>query len=425
MITILALGLRGDIQPLIALGARLRAAGADVRCAAPEDFAATARRHGLEVVSVEGRAADFFGGAAGIALRERLRNAREFQRLFDDHLPRVHEKLLNEAWAAASGADAVVCGPWAGLGPLLAEGLGVPVFIASTFPVMHLPTSAFPNPFVGPLVAGPEPAVNRRTWRLSLPAMRAGERTTARFRETAALAPSGWRCDLGRLRRLPHLLAYSQAVLPRPADWPPWVHVTGYWFLDEVDNYEPPRELERFLAEGPPPVAIGFSSQVGRDTAGLTRLVMSAVERAGVRAVLVSGFGGLKGERPPASVHVVGSAPYEWLFGRVRAVVHHGGSGSTGMALRFGLPNVAVPFGYDQGLWGQRLHALGAGPAPIDAAALTIDGLAAALRRVTTDDAMRRRAQAIGARIRREDGVGAAADHVLARVRSAASLSGS
>src|SRR3989304_3540426 len=110
MITILALGLRGDIQPLIPLRARLRARGAGVRCAAPEDFAATARRHGLEVVSVEGRAADFFGGAAGIALRERLRNAREFQRLFDDHLPRVHEKLLNEAWAAASGADAVVCG---------------------------------------------------------------------------------------------------------------------------------------------------------------------------------------------------------------------------------------------------------------------------------------------------------------------------
>jgi UDP:flavonoid glycosyltransferase YjiC (YdhE family) len=104
------------------------------------------------------------------------------------------------------------------------------------------------------------------------------------------------------------------------------------------------------------------------------------------------------------------------LFARTAAVVHHGGSGSTAEALRRGVPNMAVPFGYDQPLWGARLHALGVGPAPIAAQALTADSLAAALRQLTTDAEMRTRARAVGGVIRSEDGVGRAVRAIIAAV---------
>ena len=94
------------------------------------------------------------------------------------------------------------------------------------------------------------------------------------------------------------------------------------------------------------------------------------------------------------------SVPHEWLFARVCAAVHHGGAGVTGAALRAGLPSVVVPVFADQPFWGKRVAQLGAGPAPIPAGKLTEDKLAAAIR-MTGGGGMRRRAAALGERIRR------------------------
>ena len=226
----------------------------------------------------------------------------------------------------------------------------------------------------------------------------------------------GWREDLRRLRRLPHLLGFSTAVLPRPRDWAPWIDVTGFWFGSGAADYVPPPHLRAFLDEGPPPVAIGFSSQVVRDTDRLARAVVDGVAQSGVRAVLLAGYGALARVEPSATLCPVPSVPHAWLFPRTAAVVHHGGSGSTAEALRSGVPSMAVPFGYDQPLWGARLHALGVGPAPLAAQSLTADAFAAALRQLTTDRAMRRSARELGGVIRSEDGVGRAVRAVLAAV---------
>ena len=161
-------------------------------------------------------------------------------------------------------------------------------------------------------------------------------------------------------------------------------------------------------------MCIGFSSQVARDAAQVTRTVVEAVTRAGQRAVLVTGFGGLKGVELPAHVRPFQSVSYDWLFPRVSGVVHHGGSGSTALALRAGVPSVAVPFGYDQPFWAGRLHALGVGPAPIPANRLTADSLTAALTALATDRSFRDRARAAGALMREEDGVRRAVSSVLA-----------
>ncbi|MDP1572349.1 MAG: glycosyltransferase [Vicinamibacterales bacterium] len=411
--TLIAIGPRGDIQPMIALGAGLRAAGLDVRCATHEDFADLARAHGLDVALVQGRADRFFGGAAGIAVRERLADARTFRRFFDDYLSLFYAKLLDEITGACADADLLVCWPWMRFAPSLADRFGVPVVIACPYPPMHLPTSAFPNPFLGV----PDPGVPaRRTWRHALPVLQAGEAALDRWRRAQGLPSIGWRADVRRLRRLPHLLGFSPAVLPRPIDWPDNVTVTGFWFLDERADYAPPEALRAFLEEGAPPVAIGFSSQLARDSAALQEVVDEGVARAGVRAVLLTGFSGLAGASPGGRVFPIASVPHDWLYPRVAAVAHHGGSGSTGAALRAGVPNFAVPFGYDQPLWGHRLQALGVGPAPIPVAALTAERLAEALTTLTTDPAMRARAAQVGAVVRAEDGVGDAVRALLRMV---------
>jgi UDP:flavonoid glycosyltransferase YjiC (YdhE family) len=208
---------------------------------------------------------------------------------------------------------------------------------------------------------------------------------------------------------MPVLYAYSPTVLPRPADWPARIQVTGYWFLDPPPGWQPPADLERFLAAGPPPVSFGLGSMVGRDAAATLRLVLRALALCRQRGVLLAGWSGLgQGGSLPESVFAAQSVPHSWLFGRVAAVVHHGGAGTTGAALRAGVPSVTTPLAADQPSWARRIHELGAGPAPIPFGTLTTERLAAAIREAVTSAALRERAAALGRQIRAEDGLGRA-----------------
>src|SRR5579883_2428946 len=203
------------------------------------------------------------------------------------------------------------------------------------------------------------------------------------------------------------LYGYSRHVVPRPPDWGERHHITGYWFLDEPD-YQPAPDLEAFLAAGPPPVYIGFGSNHEPDPAAMTRLVLRAVELAGVRVLLSTGWGAM--EEVVGNPHVlsIGSVPHNWLFRQTAGVVHHGGAGTTGSAIRAGVPSVAVTYFSDQPFWGRRILALGVGPHPIPRQRLTAARLAEALRALVGDPAMRERAARLGALLRAEDGVGQA-----------------
>jgi sterol 3beta-glucosyltransferase len=408
--TILAIGSRGDVQPLVALGAGLRERGFEVCCATHADFETFVREHGLGFRPLTGSSASFYSGPAGAALRERMRNGRRLARFYDHYLSAFVKKLLLGCWEVSQDADVILCSPWMRVGPSLAERLGIPVIIASVTPVLHLPTAAFPNPFQGPAHLRLGPIFNRLSWRLALPFTRVGQKQVDLWRqETLGLSPIAWREELRALRRLPHIFGYSPAVLPKPRDWSEWVHVTGYWFLNQASSFAPPLDLEAFLAAGPAPVAIGFSSQVGRETAKVTKVVVEALNRAKGRGILISGFGGLKDVELPEHIFRVRTVPYDWLLPRVAAMVHQGGAGSTSAALRAGVPSMAVPFGFEQGLWGRRIASLGAGPAPIPAEKLTAQNLCDAIRRMLVDESFRRHAQRIGEAIRSEDGIGQAA----------------
>jgi sterol 3beta-glucosyltransferase len=107
----------------------------------------------------------------------------------------------------------------------------------------------------------------------------------------------------------------------------------------------------------------------------------------------------------PESIFSLDHVPHDWLFQRVAAVVHHGGAGTTAAGLRAGRPTIICPFFADQPFWGQRVYELGVGSEPIPQKKLTAAKLADALRNVTADPVIQKRAESLGEKIRREDGV--------------------
>jgi UDP:flavonoid glycosyltransferase YjiC (YdhE family) len=185
--------------------------------------------------------------------------------------------------------------------------------------------------------------------------------------------------------------------------------------LDPPLDWSPPPALVDFLNAGAPPVYVGFGSMSSRDPRATANLVLQALQRTGQRALLLSGWAGLQPADLPPHVFPLDALPHAWLFPRVAAIVHHGGAGTTGAALRAGVPSIVIPFFGDQPFWGHRVAELGAGPRPIPRRQLTPDRLATAIQTAVTDTAMRQRAVAVGAAIQAEDGLARAVE-VISRL---------
>lgn len=415
---ILSFGTRGDIQPYAALAGALARAGHDVTLAVPEGFADLVPHDG------PGRVTHRPAGNEMLRLlREvmpRLRGGRDALTTLGIMRSAMRE-LLAECRDAAREArpDVVVHHPKTLAGPHVAEALGVPSVLSLPLPYFT-PTAAHPLPFFGAASFGP--------W---------GNRATYAFTRAAGVMYGRMIDDLrrevglGRSRRLAdptrdpdgsaaHVLyPYSRHVRPVPADYPDTAHVTGYWFLDgrpDGGAGEAPVTLRDFLAAGDPPVYVGFGSMgFGRGADERRAAVLAAVRAHRVRAVVATGWGGIApGPSADDDVLVIEGAPHDWLFERVRAVVHHGGAGSTAAGLRAGRPTLVVPFLGDQPFWGGRVHAIGAGPRPLPAARLTRD-LTDRLGDLLGTPSYATRAAATGAAIRAEDGLGEAVS-VLERV---------
>jgi len=217
-------------------------------------------------------------------------------------------------------------------------------------------------------------------------------------------------------RRCPVIYGFSPSVVQKPPDWGDHVEVTGYWFLDRQPGWQPPADLADFLAAGSPPVYIGFGSMSTRKPQETTELVLRALSRDRQRGLLLTGWGGLSEIDLPDYVFKIESAPHDWLFPQMAAVVHHGGAGTTAAGLRAGIPTIIVPHFIDQPFWGQRVADLGAGPQPIPRKQLTAERLADAINIAVTDEKMRRRAADLGEIIRAEDGVARAVEVINSHI---------
>ncbi len=403
------MGTRGDIQPFIALGQGLQAAGHQVALCTAEGYRPFVEEHGVPYAFMDNEFLAIIQSQTGQAAIESKRGMLEIYRKIGP----IIRRSLEDEWRAVQAfqPDAMVYHPKMLGSYHIAEKLAIPSWMSLALP-FQTPTRAFPNPmFTGVNLGG---WFNQFSYRLmDLAGVMYGG-TTDDFRvKTLGLAAKGrWASTMRKTNGepVPMLYAYSPHLVPRPADYPPEVEVTGFWFLEEATDWQPSPDLQAFLEAGPPPVYVGFGSMSSSAGAERGRIVVEALQKSGQRGLLASGWGGMETGDLPESIYQIDAAPHDWLFPRVAAVVHHGGSGTTAAGLRAGKPTVICPFMADQPFWGKVVQDRGVGPAPIPQKKLTVDRLAAAISTVGTDAAMRQRAAQLGAQICAEDGVGAAVE---------------
>lgn len=406
-ITVIAGGSRGDVQPYVALGKGLKEAGHTVRVLAPQDYQDLITVYGLEFF-------DMGGGVKTMAQSQiqdivEQGNILKILTVTGKGAQQLALQSATNGLVACQGSDLILAG-FAGLsnGVALAEKLRIPFLQAHLMP--FTPTNEFPSVLTPQL-----PQTRFTKWANGLShrfaqqmmwQMLRSADTQART-QVLKMAPAPFLGPFASLQResQPIIYGYSPQVIPPPADWPDYIDVTGYWFLEPPAGWAPPSDLVNFLQAGAPPIYVGFGSMLSRKPEETADLVLKALAHTGQRAVLSSGWGGLKKDNLPKTVFMVDSIPHSWLFPKMAAVVHHGGAGTTGAGLCAGIPSIITPFFGDQPFWGQRVYALGVGPSPIPRRHLTVNNLAEAIQCAVTNKTMQKNAADLGERIRAENGI--------------------
>ena len=398
-ILILTAGSRGDVQPYVALGKGLQRAGFEVTLGTDPAFQTLVTRYRVRFAPIRAPFADMAQTEAGKAA---LAGKKSFSL---KQVKPMLRQMMDDAWAVAQQVDPdlVIYHPKPLAGYHIADKLGVPGILAIALPV-YSPTRAFVNPVFGGGDYGS--LLNRLSYTLFLKAALLPYRGFInRWREEQLGLPP-FKDDLTLSgQAIPKLYAYSPEIVPIPSDWDRSSMVSGYWFLDVDEDWQPPSDLEAFLAQGSAPVYVGFGSMASEDAERTTALVLEAIQQVGTRAILATGWGGLSATNIPDSVYVLKSAPHDWLFPQCAAVVHHGGAGTTGAGLRAGKPTVICPFFGDQPFWGKQVYRLGVGPRPVPQKQLTAERLGQAIGEAIANPDIRQSAESLGQKIRAENGV--------------------
>jgi len=407
-------GTRGDAQPQVALAAGLQERGFETRVAAPENLRGFVERSGVAYAPLHGNSQAILESPEGQRWL-RSGNVREFT----NSVARINRELDPHIFAsgldAARGADLIVGGTLIEeLSVTLAEHLRVPFTFAHTIPLE--PTGAFPCPLVTTANL-PFAFLNRATWglfrRLVFPLHRDAINV---FRRQLGLPPQvatavGGARELG----VPVLQLWSRHLVPHAADADARAVTTGSIRLPaavraRLGEAVPPPDLLTWLAEGPPPVYVGFGSMPMPTLESFGRDVLSLAEELDLRFLVCGGWNDTDAVHQLAGprMQIVRSVDHGWIFPRCAVVVHHGGAGTTFAAAEAGVPSVVCSFFADQPFWGSRVAALGAG-AHVPFASLTRSTLRSALRRALREET-RSRAAALGRQLRAEDGNARALD---------------
>ena len=412
-------GSLGDLHPFIALGLALKARGVQAEIATSVEYGAKVEAEGLVFhrvgPGVERLSADLGMDLAG--LTEAIAKSDRF--LFEKVMLPYLEDWTREVEVVARGSAAVVGATFAAGAWMAAELAGVPYVSAALQPTVVF--SAFDPPFLPrapwlkPASGGAQLWLNRMTVRLARASTAHWTKPINRVRAPLGLAPSDANLLFDGAANADLALGlYSPLLSGVQPDAPPGFAVTGYAAYDSEAGGASvmPRELERFLAEGPEPVVFTLGSAAVHIPGDFYRESLKAARRIGRRAVLLVGPDGDLSVADGRDAIAVPYAPFSSLFPRAAAVVHQGGVGTTQQALRAGRPQLVVPHLGDQFDNGARVARLGAG-ATLARGRYRAERVAEWLERLLGDATVVETAKRLGVVAMREDGAGVAADRIL------------
>jgi UDP:flavonoid glycosyltransferase YjiC (YdhE family) len=377
-VVVVGYGTRGDVEPCAAVGRELLRRGHDVRMAGPPNMLGFVESAGLAAV------------AYGPDTQEQVNAAVDFIGRVQDPirmLSQVVERVTRD-WAEksatlmslAKGADLLLAHMNDQvLAANVAEYHGIPLAALHIFPARVLSSGS----------------------------LYSGITQDARDAQRRAL---GLHEATGPSTQL-EIQAYDELCLPGPAaEWlepggrRPFVGVLTLEFPTDADE-----EVLSWIAAGTPPIYFGFGSTRIPSPDDMVAMISAACAQLGERALICSGANDFSRVADFDHVKVVDALNYAAAFPACRAVVHHGGSGTTAAGLRAGVPSLILWTVWDQPVWAAAIERLKVGSGR-QLSATTEESLVADLRSILTPQYFTRAREVAAQMTKPAESVASAAD---------------
>jgi UDP:flavonoid glycosyltransferase YjiC (YdhE family) len=346
-IVITSWGSFGDVYPYVGLARALSARNCRPVLAVPEFYRTLVEQEGFE----------FHGVGPNIDPNDRATVARVMdprtgtEAILRGLLMPAHRQTYGELEEAVRGADLLVSHPITYAAPTLAAKKALPWVSTVLSPISFFSATDLPalppaprlvhlrrlGPWFGKLMVG-----------LARRATRSWMEPVYRLRAELGLPRGGDPIYEGQFSPTLTLALFSRILAAPQPDWPANVRRTGFVFYNGPGSL--PEEVETFLGAGPAPIVFTLGTSAVGAAGRFYEESVRAAARLGVRAVLLTGGFSENVPRGMQSrdVLLVDRAPHQLLFPRASAIVHQGGIGTTGQALRAGRPTLMVPHAHDQ-----------------------------------------------------------------------------
>jgi sterol 3beta-glucosyltransferase len=360
-----SIGTRGDMEPLLAIAEILKSNGWEVICVFPEQFRNTVEQmnipfRGFDKVfleMLEGRdAKQFLGGKISFFKRIGifLRMARTGIKLAKGMVALQHQTLMEEK------PDLVIYHPKCNL--CLIWGMAHP---GKSIMVSPIPGMAHPINHLTVLGGNYGRVLNRLSfWFVNTIKSMVLARTARTYRsDYPGIVISASTIKAAMLQQERSFYMISPALFPRPSYWPVAAQVVGYYERNKAVHWQPDEALLNFLSTHEKPILITFGSMTNPDPVGRSRIIVDVLKQNNIAAIINTSWGGLQRIKDcPGHIYFTDNIPYDWLFPKLYAVVHHGGSGTTHMSLKYGCPCLLIPHALDQFYWASVVSDMHLGP---------------------------------------------------------------
>jgi UDP:flavonoid glycosyltransferase YjiC (YdhE family) len=416
-ILITTIGSHGDINPFIAVALALQARGLRPLIATTAEHVERIRAAGIDAAPAGPSFADMaaaIGTGEDAVVRAVMRDP-DF--LIRHVLLSALAQTARDTIAAGEGARLVFGPPLAFAGRIAADALNVPFLPALLQPLMLMSARDPPRGQAFDWMKHAPVGAVGQTWNNAFIAV---TRAEMKRRYNAAINAVRLGLGLQPRTRAPmfdddndvRLALFSPRLAAQGA--PVKTHFTGFaWFDSESGAPEAlDPAFQQFLRQGEPPIVFTLGSFAVYAPGEFYRASIEAARLLGKRCVLLTGPHTPTGVEPAKDMLICPFAPHSQVFPHAAIIVHHGGIGTTGQALRAGVPQLVVAHMGDQWDNGARVARLGVGET-LSASRYGASIAAASLARMAKNSAMLSAARALGREVAHEDGGADSAEIIM------------
>lgn len=367
-ILLVSIGTRGDIEPFLAQAELLKHAGHEIICQFPEQFREMTEALGysflgfdkrfLEMLESQSGKAVMGGGGAFKQLKgyiNLIMNSLKIQKL----IVQQQKEALNDL-----NPDKVLFHAKALYHYLAAMENPRKFILLSPLPCLIHPVKEFPH--IG--LAKWKPFSEK--WNIKSYRFVNGARYGVMKRllkpyygDFSKLTINSKTLNEFESNHLKTLYTISPSLFPYPDYWPKSAKITGYFFRNQIKNYQIDPKLNDWIEKHPKAALLTFGSMTNPNPKKYSELLIQLLIKHQVPTIVNLSWGGLeKIEMDSDLIFYVNQIPYDWVLPKMYGMIHHGGSGTTHHAAINGCVQLIVPHIVDQYFWNRIILKRGLGP---------------------------------------------------------------